>query len=397
MRSDGVVIVGGSAAGLSAADGLREGGYDGPITVLDQEVDPGYDRPMLSKGLLRVDSEAQPTPLRSAEQLAAKDITVLGYHRAVGLDIDRKFVVTDWGEALPWEHVVIASGVDAIRLRTTAGNDLPALRTREDLALARHLVASGQPVTCVGAGFIGLEVAAELRTRGLPVTLVNNREIPLELCLGRDVASWLLGLHRSNGVSFELGTTITRVDETDEGYLLYAADGRTFPASVVLSGLGSAPRTDWLLGSGVELDQGVLVDPAGRTNIAGVWAAGDVARTVDPVTGEAHRFEHWTHAIEQGRHVGLNITRSEPTAYEGVPYFWTEAYGHTIHVLGKHRPGDEVTLVQGDFASGAFVAVHGAGDELHAVTVCGMPAAMRTYKKLLRAGAPLGAALATTS
>ena len=124
-REHGVVIVGASAAGLSAADGLREGGFEGPITVLDQEVDPGFDRPMLSKGLLRQEAEVAPRRLRSAEQLAGKGVTVLDYHQAVGLDIDRRFVVTSWGEALPWDHVVIATGVDAVRLATTAGDELP--------------------------------------------------------------------------------------------------------------------------------------------------------------------------------------------------------------------------------------------------------------------------------
>ncbi|SEU32808.1 NAD(P)/FAD-dependent oxidoreductase [Nonomuraea wenchangensis] len=383
----GAVIVGGSAAGLAAADGLREGGYAGSIIVLDEEADPGFDRPMLSKALIGEAAGTGPNRLRGPEQLAGKDITVLGYHRAMGLDVDRRLVVTNWGEAIPWEHLVIATGVDGIRLRTTAGNALPALRNRDDLGRVRRLFDSGRPVTCVGAGFVGLEVAAGLRGRGVDITLISDGELPLEPCLGRDVAGWLVGLHRAHGVRFELGTAVTSVEEAGDGYLVGLGDGRRLPAETVLAAVGTTPNTDWLLGSGVELSRGVLVDAAGRSNVPGVWAAGDVATTVEAGTGAHHRFEHWTHAVEQGRHVGLNIARGQAAPFEGVPYFWTEGYGHTLHVLGTHRPGDQVTVVEGSLEAGAFVAVHADGDDLHAVSISGHPAAIRTYKKLLKAGA----------
>ena len=243
-------------------------------------------------------------------------------------------------------------------------------------------------MTCIGAGFIGLEVAAELRMLGLEVTLVDDRDLPLERVLGTEIAQWLVGLHRDQGVRFHLGTTVTAVEETPTGHLLRTADGETLPAEVVLAGLGSVPNTEWLIGSGVDLAHGVVVDPAGRTNVPGVWAAGDVATLVD-ANGSSHRFEHWTHAIEQGRHVGLNIAREDQAPFAGVPYFWTEAYGHTLHVLGAHRPGDAVSVIEGSLASGQFVAVHGIDDELHAVTVSGHPMVLRTYKRYLRAGASL--------
>jgi 3-phenylpropionate/trans-cinnamate dioxygenase ferredoxin reductase component len=391
----GVVIVGGSAAGLSAADGLREGGYQGSIIVLDEEFEPGFDRPVLSKGLINASDDARPNPLRTPEQLAAKDITVLGYHRAMGLDVDRKLVVTNWGEAIPWDDVIIATGVDAIRLRTTAGNCLPALRNRDDLALARQMFGSGRTVTCIGAGFIGLEVAAELRERGVDVTLINNRDVPLDLFLGEEIAQWIIDLHRSHGVRFELGVTVTAVDEVGSDYTIRTDDSRSLPAEIVLSGVGSVPNTEWLIGSGIELARGVLIDEAGRTNVPHVWAAGDVSTVVDTMSGSHRRFEHWTHAIEQGRHVGLNVARGQAEPFNGVPYFWTEAYGHTLHVLGHHRHDDQVRIVEGSLASGVFVALHGDGDELHAATICGLPTAIRTYKKLLKAGAGFGEALAS--
>ncbi|MFI8092135.1 NAD(P)/FAD-dependent oxidoreductase [Streptomyces sp. NPDC086080] len=391
--NDGVVIVGASAAGLSAADGLREGGYTGPLTVLDEEFEPGYDRPMLSKSLLATEEHAGPAPLRSEEQLAAKNIDLLAGHGAMGLDIDRRLVVTNWGEAIGWRHVVIATGVTARPVVTAGGTALPTLRTRADLATARRLATSGRPVTLIGGGFIGLEAAAALRSHGVEVTLLCATELPLATVVGDEVAGWLNHLHVTHGVSFGLGDAVTTVEETAHGYDIRLADGRTRPATSVLAGVGTQPATDWLIGSGVELDQGVVVDAAGRTNVEGVWAAGDIAARRGPLPGRPRRFEHWTHAIEQGRQVGLNIARGEAVAHEAVPYVWTEQYGITLHMLGERRAGDTDTVVEGSLGTGEFVVVHGSGDELHGVTVCGRVRALRTYRKLLRARASLKDAL----
>lgn len=393
----GVVIVGGSAAGLSAADGLREGGYDGAITVLDENIEPGFDRPMLSKGLVAQGAGAQPLELRSPATLAERDITVLAGHGAVGLDTDRRLVVTNYGEAIPWENLIIASGVDARRLSTTAGTPLPALRNLADLALVHDMCDSHREITIVGGGFIGLEVASSLRARGIDVMVFCPNPLPLVQTLGEDVATWLRALHRDNGVRLELDSMVATVEEVGDGYRLHLDDGRTHECDAVLAGVGVVSRTDWLTDSGVELDDGVVIDPAGRTTVPGIWAAGDVARTVDPGTGERDRFEHWTHAIEQGRHVGLNVVRGTDEPYDAVPYVWTEQHGHTLHMYGRRRPDDEDTLVRGSLDSDQFVVVHGRGDEFRAATICGLPKDVRTYKKLLRSGATLADALAASA
>ncbi|MFE7704962.1 NAD(P)/FAD-dependent oxidoreductase [Streptomyces sp. NPDC057486] len=395
--NDGIVIVGASASGLSAADGLREGGYTGPLTVLDEEVEPGYDRPMLSKSLLAARDHATPAPLRTDEQLAAKGIDLLAGHGATGLDVDRRLVVTNWGEAIGWQHVIVATGVTARPVVTTGGAALPTLRTRADLTAARQFATTGRPVTLIGGGFIGLEVAAALRSRGVEVTVLCATELPLAGFLGDEVAGWLHDLHLANGVLFDLGTATTSVAETAQGYDIHLADGRVRQATSVLAGVGTEPATDWLIGSGVELDHGVVTDAAGRTNVEGVWAAGDIVGRWDPLHGRHRRFEHWTHAIEQGRRVGLNIARGEATAHDAVPYVWTEQYGLTLHMLGERRPGDTDIVVEGDISTGDFVVAHGACDELHGATICGRVRALRTYRKLLRARASLNDALGTAS
>ena len=397
QSNDSVVIIGGSAAGLSAAGGLREGGHTGPIVVLDEEFMPGYDRPMLSKGMLAGKQDAEPAALRTAEQLAEQGIEVLAGHAAMGLDIDRRLIVTNWGEALPWRDAVIATGVRARPLVTTSGVPLPTLRTRADLATARQLAADGRPVTLIGAGFIGLEVAASLRSRGVEVCVVNDLELPLATIVGVQVARWLCDLHVHHGVELELGVPTTSVVETQDGYDIGLADGRVRTAELVLAGIGTDPSTEWLIGSGVELDGGVVTDGAGRTNLAGVWATGDVASTPSTRRGGHRRFEHWTHAIENGRQVGLNIARGETVPYVGVPYVWTEQYGHTIHMLGERQPGDDDVLIEGDLASGEFVMAHARDGELHGATICGRTRALRTFKKLLRADASLADARITVT
>lgn len=390
----GVVIVGGSAAGLSAADGLREGGYDGSVIVLDENIEPGFDRPALSKGLLAPGAqEARPASLRTPERLAAQRVEVLYGHRAVGLDIDRNLVVTSYGEAIPWDHLVIATGVDARRLATAEGHPVPALRTLADLERARAIVAAGRPVTVIGAGFIGLEVAAALRGHGGDVTVIAAQPLALEPCLGPALSAWLMDLHQAQGVRFDLGLAVAAVEGAPGGYRLTLDSGETRQAASLLAGVGVEPNTEWLIGSGVELAAGVVTDPAGRTNVPGVWAVGDVASWPDPRTGRHRRFEHWTHAIEQGRHVGLAIAAGTAEPYGGVPYIWTEQYGRTLHLLGERRPGDTDTIIDGALHDGEFLVLHGSDGELHAVTASGRVRALRTYKKLLRSGASLADAL----
>lgn len=390
-RSDdnAVVIVGASAAGLAAADGLREGGHTGPIIVLDAEAEPGYDRPMLSKSLLASKTKTEPAPLRTREHLADKGIEVLAGHGAVGLDIDRRLVVTNWGEAVAWQQLIVATGVTARPVVTTGGVALPSLRTRADLDTARALAVGGKPVTLIGAGFIGLEVAAALRSRGVDVTVIGQCALPLAAVVGDEAARWLRDLHLAHGATLELGAATTAVTETATGYAIRLADSRELSVDSVLAGIGSDPATDWLLGSGVELAGGVVTDSAGRTNVPGVWAAGDVASTVDPRLGRHRRFEHWTHAIEQGRHVGLNLARGTADPYTAVPYVWTEQYGRTLHLIGERHPGDTDLVIEGDVAAGEFVLAHGSNGELHGATICGRIRALRTFKKLLRAGATL--------
>ncbi|MBY6681495.1 FAD-dependent oxidoreductase [Rhodococcus sp. BP-316] len=392
--TDNVVVVGASAAGLAAADGLREGGFEGRITVLGSELHHPYDRPTLSKGLLLGRGEPELLEIRSTERLSENRISLMLGHRAVGLDVDRGYVITDHGETLPWDAVVLACGGRPRVLTTVEGEPLPVLRTPEDLGALRRAAARHGDVTVVGAGLIGLEIAAGLTAHGVSITVLHDTERPLEAIVGPELGQVLADLHTKHGVRLKMSSAVTSVTGGLGAYTLHLADGSTHRTSYVIAGIGVDPDVEWLLGSGVALDRGVLTDTAGRTNIRGVWAAGDVARSAHPMFREPMRIEHWTHAVEKGRHVGLNIARGSGEPFGGVPYFWSDQFGHRFHSYGRRAPGDEIFVAEGSLFTDEFLVLFGQGGEFHSVFASGLSRSLRGYKKLLARGGTWDEALA---
>jgi NADPH-dependent 2,4-dienoyl-CoA reductase/sulfur reductase-like enzyme len=379
-----VVVVGASAAGLSAVDGLREAGFDGTITVLGAERHPPYDRPTLSKAaLLLSEGEPELLELRTPERLQAARLDLRLGHAAVGLDVDRRYVVTTDGDALPWDAVVIACGSRPRELHTAEGQVLPVLRTPDDLCVLRQAAARYGEISVIGAGFIGLEIAAGLIGHGAKVTVFADTPLPLEAVLGDQVAEAVRDLHLTRGVNLRAATTVQAVTGGPGAYALQLLDGTVHRTPFVIVGIGVDPDVDWLVGSGVDLDRGVVTDAAGRANVSGVWAAGDVAAFEHPLLGERVRVEHWTHAIGQGRHVGLNIARGVDTSYAGVPYFWTDQYERRFEGYGWRRPGDEVVVAEGSLTDDEFLVLHGGNGELHAAFASGKTRSLRGYRKLL--------------
>lgn len=389
-----VVVVGASAAGLSAADGLREGGFTGSITVLGAERTWPYDRPSVSKDLLVNEGEPELLTLRSAEHLTQAGIDLLLGESAVGLDVDKKYVVTDNGKALPWDAVVIACGSKPRSLLTEDGSLVPSLRTPSDLTALREATQQHSAVSLIGSGFIGLEVAAGLATRGVDVTIFESLSLPLVGAVGPEVAQQICDLHAQRGVRIVTGAGVESIAGTAGDYEIRLTDGSSHRTPFVLAGVGVEPDTEWLEGSGIELSCGVVTDSAGQTNIPGVWAAGDAAVSEHPLLAEPCRIEHWTHAIEQGRQVGLNIAQGRDTAYAAVPYFWTDQYGRRFHCYGRRRVDDISVIVEGSFDDDEYLVAYGQDGHFHAVFSCGRVRSLRGYRKLLARGADWNEAMA---
>jgi 3-phenylpropionate/trans-cinnamate dioxygenase ferredoxin reductase subunit len=385
-----IIIVGASVAGLSVADGLREGGFEGEITLLSDERHVPYDRPPLSKAMLAADGDA-PT----AQQLRPGAESHFETHRidlrlgegAAGLDIDRRYVITTNGKPLPYDAVVIATGCSPRQLVTDRGYSLPTLRTVDDLAAIRSAIERHRTVTLIGCGFIGLEVAASLRGRGIAVTIIGAESVPLEASVGTGVAESIRDLHLEHGVSFILNAAVTSVTGSEGNLTVHFEDGTTHTSAYIIAGIGVSPNTDWLIGSGVELANGVLCDASGRTNVPGIYAAGDAASIDMPAQSTRRRVEHWTNAVEQGRHVANEILTGSGTPYTVVPYFWTDQYDRKLQVYGHREPTDSTYVAEGSLDSGDFLVLYGSDGAFHAVASVGRGASLRGYRRLLQRGA----------
>ena len=391
-----IVIVGASVAGLSAADTLREEGYDGSIVVLSAEAVLPYDRPPLSKQALDPRAATRDFLLRPEGHYDETRIDLRLDTPATALDTDASVVRTPSGE-VPYDRVVIATGSRPKRLFTVAGDPLPNVRTSTDCRALRERAASAASAVVVGTGFIGLEVAATLCRAGLDVATVGFYPLPLDRSIGPVIAQMLRDLHLENGVAMHAGCTVASVEEKDGQFRVHLSSGVELEADMALAGIGAQPNVEWLEGSGVEVGDGIPVDAWGRTNVPGVLAAGDVAAFDNALAGGQMRIEHWTSAVEQGRQVALGILDAATPAFASVPYFWTDQFGCKIQTYGRRRPDDELHVVEGSLADRDFVAVHGGSDgAFTAVTACGRPAAVRPYRALLQSSATLADALAVT-
>lgn len=372
-----VVVVGASLAGFRAAEALRTQGFDGALALVGEEAHQPYDRPPLSKQVLTGDWDVDRIVLPSAAPTDDGSDPFdwrLG-ERAVGLDLGAREVELASGDRLGYDGLVIATGC---RPRTIGGEDLAGvhvLRTLDDaLALRADLERGPSRVAVIGAGFIGSEVAASCRARGLAVTVIEALPVPLERALGAEMGALVGELHREHEVDLRLGVGVDGLTSSSGGADgagrvtgVRLADGTTVDAEVVVVGIGVIPNTGWLEGSGLTLDNGVVCD---ATTLAapGVVAAGDVARWPNArFGGEVMRVEHWDNAIEMAQAAAARLLAASDEAalpYEPVPWFWSDLYDRKIQLAGRSGPDDEVQVVTGDVAERRFVALYGRAGRL---------------------------------
>lgn len=376
-----VLVVGASASGLTTVEALRRKGYKGRITVLGDEPHTPYDRPPLSKQVLCGTWEPERAALRPQDALSALDADFVLGDPAVGLDPASRTVRTESGRALRAEAVVIATGVRARLLpgqQDLAG--VHVLRTLDDALGLRTDLLAGTRLVVVGEGVLGSEIAATARTLGLDVTLTGPLAAPMAMQVGPLVSGVLADLHTERGVRLRLGTGVVGLTG-EEGRVtgVRLATDEVLPADVVVVAIGATPATEWLTGSGLELDNGVVCDSHCRAE-EGVYAVGDVARWHHEGLGRLIRLENRTNATEQAMAVaGAILGESRP--YTPVPYFWTDQYDAKLQVHGFLPADAEVDVVEGDLTARRFVARYRSGGRVTGVLGWNMPKQARLRRQ----------------
>jgi len=355
---ESVVIVGAGAAGNAAAETLRREGYAGPVALIGSEPDVPVDRPNLSKDYLAGTASEDWVPLRGRDFYPAHRIELVLGTRVVGLDPGARQVRLSDGTSRSYGALLLATGADPVKL-TVPGGDRPHVHSLRSFADCRAIIARARDASravVVGASFIGLEVAAALRTRGLEVSVVAPEERPLERVLGAELGDLVRALHEEHGVRLHLGHTSRSVE--DRAVVL--DDGTSLPADLVVAGIGVRPAVALAEQAGLRLDRGVLVDAFLETSAPGVYAAGDLARWPDPHTGRPVRIEHWVVAERQGQVAARNILGArEP--FRTVPFFWSQHYDVPIHYVGHAEGWDRLEVVGSIARRSCMVAYRSAG------------------------------------
>ena len=396
-KASGVVIVGGGLAAARTAEQLRKSGYVEPVTIVSDEQHLPYDRPPLSKDVLHDSGRGiGDVTLKPAEFYADNDIALRLGAAAQSVDTAAKTLTLTDGFVLDYDDLVIATGLEPKRIPSFPDLDgIRVLRSFDEAVALREHAASARRAVIIGAGFIGCEVAASLRKLGVEVVLVEPQPAPLAGVLGEQIGELVARLHRGEGVDVRTGVGVAEVRGSEDpgaatvvGVIL--SDGSELDADLVVVGIGSRPATDWLVGSGVTLDNGVICDEVGRTSDPHVWALGDVASWRDP-DGHQVRVEHWSNVAEQARVMVPAMLGLEVPALVVVPYFWSDQYDVKIQCLGEPRAGDVVHIVDDDGRK--FLAYYERDGALVGVVGGGMPGKVMKARAKVAAGAPIGEVL----
>jgi 3-phenylpropionate/trans-cinnamate dioxygenase ferredoxin reductase component len=349
------VIVGGSLAGATAAATLRDEGFDGPVVLVGAETLPPYERPALSKHLLRGEETIEEQYVRPEQWYADNDVDGRFGTRAVQLDVNGREVVLAGGERVAYDALLVATGSRNRKL-DVPGASLPGvfdLRTADDVERIKHSATSGARVVCVGMGFIGAEVAASMRMLGHEVTVVEVFETTLYRVLGPDMGRALEGLHRDHGVQMMFNEAVASFEGDGRLEAVVTGGGRRVEADVAIVGVGTEPCTELMAGTGLDQGGGIPVGPSLETSIPGVFAAGDVARHEHPVFGPI-RVEHFDNAIKMGQTAARNMVGAGEV-FDDPHWFWSDQYDSQVQMAGFAATWDRM-VVRGSIEQRSFCA-----------------------------------------
>jgi 3-phenylpropionate/trans-cinnamate dioxygenase ferredoxin reductase subunit len=391
MSNENILIVGAGLGAFRVAEQLRRRGHSANITVLGEESHLPYDRPPLSKQVLRGESESSPFP--GMDELNVE--WVLG-SRAVSLDINANSVVTDDGRSHRYDILVLATGGRPRTLpQLGSGDGIHVLRTIDDAVALRASVRPEGRLIVIGAGFVGCEIAASARQIGANVDLVEALSAPLVRVLGSVVASKVAALHEQQGVRTHAGARVEHILRDADGRLrgVRLDDGTEIEGDAVVVGIGIVPETEWLAGSGLELRDGIVCDSGGRTSVANIFALGDAAQWWHDLAGEHRRVEHWTTTSDQATVIATNIVQdpAEPVAtLAAAPYFWSDQYNVKIQGIGFIDPADKVDELT---IRDRSVLLYSRDGIVRGVVGFSIPGAVMRTKALIERGAPVQEAI----
>jgi len=351
-----IAIVGAGLAGAKAAEGARDAGYDGRIVLVGAEAELPYERPPLSKEVLRGEKPPESARVHDPAFYEEHDIELLGGRTVVELDAHQRELHLDGGERVPFSSAVLATGSSPRRLGVP-GHDLDGihhLRTIGDSARLHDAAREAGRVAVVGAGWIGSEVAASLRQLGAAVVLIDPLTTPLQRVLGDEVGAVFAMLHRSHGVELRMGVGVAELRGRGRVREVVLDDGSVEAADVVVVGIGVLPEVDVAQRAGLRVEDGVVTDELLRTSARGIFAAGDVASAWHPHYRHHLRVEHWANALHQGRVAGANAAGGSEV-YDRLPYFFSDQYDLGMEYVGHHDPTDSLA-VRGSISDQRFVA-----------------------------------------
>jgi 3-phenylpropionate/trans-cinnamate dioxygenase ferredoxin reductase subunit len=358
------VIAGASLAGAKAAETLRAEGFDGRIVLVGAEDERPYERPPLSKEYLRGEAGREKVYVHDEGFYEEQEIELRLGRRALALDLSGSELALDGGDRLRYDKLLLATGAEPRRL-SVPGAELDGvlyLRSVGDSDALRERLDRGGAVVVVGAGWIGAEVAASARQRGLDVTVLDPLSVPLERVLGAEVGAIYRDIHADHGTRMLMGTGVEAFEGETAVERVRTSDGRELECDFVVVGIGVEPRTELAAQAGLTLDNGIAVDERLRTSAPAVFAAGDVANAQHPFYGERIRVEHWANALNQGPAAARSMLRSD-AVYDRLPYFFSDQYDVGMEYSGFARAWDRV-VIRGDAAGREFIAFYMVGDRI---------------------------------
>jgi 3-phenylpropionate/trans-cinnamate dioxygenase ferredoxin reductase subunit len=387
MSNSTFVIVGAGMAGGKAAETLREEGFDGRIVLLGAEPHRPYERPPLSKDYLRAESESPAWLQEDEGWYASNDVELRTSAVVQSIDAGERAVVLSGGERVAFDRLLLATGGEPRRLPVD-GADLDGvmlLRTIEDSDAIRATFEAGGRLVVIGGGWIGCEVAASARQKGMDVTVVEPLELPLLRVLGLELGGFYRDVHADQGVELLFGTGVEAIEGSGRAERVRTSDGKTIDCAAVVVGIGVAPRVE-LAQDIARVDNGILVDERLQTSVDGVFACGDVANAQHPVFDRRVRVEHWANALEQGP-AAARAMLGQDVRYDKVPYFFSDQYDVGMEYAGLHDPGSDELVLRGDMGSREFVAFWLRGDRLVAGMNVNVWDVSDPIQELVRSGA----------